>query len=39
MPGSKVQFLDRPNGANGNGAAQPVSAPATADRFDEDVPF
>ena len=43
VPGSKVQFLDRPNGANGNGAAQPpaeaVSAPATADRFDEDVPF
>ena len=32
VPGHKVQFLDKPNGANGNGAqaaAQPVTEPAT----------
>ena len=31
VPGHKVQFLDKPNGANGNGArtaAQPVTEPA-----------
>ena len=30
VPGSKVQFLDRPNGANGNGAAKPPAEPVTA---------
>ena len=51
VPGHKVQFLDKPNGANGNGAAQsqaaPVSGPAMpaggttqADPQDEDIiPF
>jgi len=51
VPGSRVQFLDRPNGANGNGvagpAAEPVSAPASpaggapaqADPLDDDLPF
>ncbi len=27
VPGHKVQFLDKPNGANGAAAAQPVTAP------------
>ena len=32
VPGHKVQFLDKPNGANGNGAqAQAGQAPAVAD--------
>ena len=48
VPGHKVQFLDKPNGANGNGAqaaAQPVTepanggAPAQADPMDDDLPF
>ena len=51
VPGSRVQFLDRPNGANGNGAARPAaepvsgpaspegSAPAQADPLDDDLPF
>ena len=51
VPGSRVQFLDRPNGTNGNGAArppaEPVSSPATpaggapaqADPMDDDLPF
>ncbi len=50
VPGHKVQFLDKPNGANGNAvqaAAQPVtepangSAPAQADNLDDssDIPF
>ena len=50
VPGHKVQFLDKSNGANGNGAAaaaQPVTepanggAPAQADNFDDssDIPF
>ena len=50
VPGHKVQFLDKPNGANGNGAraaqapasgeAMPAaSTAAPADDFDEDVPF
>ena len=31
VPGHKVQFLDKPNGANGNGAqAQPGQVPAVA---------
>ena len=50
VPGHKVQFLDKPNGANGNGAqaaAQPVAepanggAPAQADTFEDssEIPF
>ena len=50
VPGHKVQFLDKPNGANGNGAAaaaQPVTEPANggaptqADNFDDssEIPF
>ena len=50
VPGHKVQFLDKPNGANGNGAqaaAQPVTepansgAPAQADTFEDssEIPF
>ena len=49
VPGHRVQFLDKPNGANGNGAAaaQPVTepanggAPAQADNFDDssEIPF
>ena len=51
VPGHRVQFLDKPNGANGNGSAQPASAPASApampaggstapaDDFDDDIPF
>ena len=51
VPGGRVQFLDKPNGANGNGSAQatqPASAPAMpagastappADDFDDDIPF
>ena len=49
VPGGRVQFLDKPNGANGNGAvppaAEPVTgpaaveaaAPAQADRTDDDL--
>ena len=29
VPGGRVQFLDKPNGATGNGAAQPVAEPVT----------
>ena len=51
VPGSRVQFLDRPNGANGSGAARPAAepvsgtatpaggAPAQADPMDDDLPF
>ena len=28
VPGGRVQFLDKPNGANGNGSRQPAAAPA-----------
>ena len=47
VPGHKVQFLDKPNGANGNGAAQSAAAsvsgpampaggaPAQTDDFDD----
>ena len=40
-PGHKVQFLDKPNGANGNGAyAATDPAPAQADDLGpEEVPF
>ena len=51
VPGGRVQFLDKPNGANGNGSAQPAAAPASdwpkpaggstapAEDFDDDIPF
>ena len=48
VPGHRVQFLDKPNGANGNGAqaaAQPVTEPANGgtpaqtDQMDDDLPF
>ena len=47
VPGHRVQFLDKPNGANGNGSREPAngseqpagSAPAPADDFDDDIPF
>ncbi len=29
VPGGRIQFLDKPNGANGNGAAQPAAEPVT----------
>ena len=40
VPGSKVQFLDRPNGASGNGSAMPEGqAPAQADPMEDEIPF
>ncbi len=49
VPGHRVQFLDRPNGANGNGSREPAADPANgsdrpagsapADDFDDDIPF
>ena len=30
VPGGRVQFLDKPNGTNGNGSTQPAPAPASA---------
>ena len=49
VPGGRVQFLDKPNGANGNGAAQPAAEPVTgpampaadapAQTEDLDIPF
>ena len=51
VPGGRVQFLDRPNGANGNGAATtdgqaPANGPATpaggapaSSDLDDDIPF
>ena len=51
VPGGLVQFLDKPNGANGNGTAQPAAEPvngtaaaetaaaAPAGRMDDDLPF
>ena len=50
VPGGRVQFLDKPNGANGNGSGQPAtepvndsakpagSTPAPSD-LDDDIPF
>ena len=40
-PGGRVQFLDKPNGANGSAAAQGTTeAPAaTQDTVDSDIPF
>ncbi len=48
VPGHKIQFLDKPNGANGNAAAQAPAngeampaggAPAQADDLDSEIPF
>ena len=50
VPGGRVQFLDKPSGANGNGSGQPATAPASgpampaggasqADPMDDDIPF
>ena len=49
VPGHRVQFLDKPNGANGNGwPGQPANGPAmptggapasTDDLDDSDIPF
>ena len=50
VPGGRVQFLDKPNGANGNGSGQPASEPANAPAMpaggasassdmDDDIPF
>ena len=51
VPGGRVQFLDKPNGANGNGAAMaegqaPASGPAmpaggapASSELDDDIPF
>ena len=47
VPGGRIQFLDKPNGANGNGAAEPATgtgssetaAAAPADQVDDDLPF
>ena len=50
VPGGRVQFLDKPNGANGNGSGQPATepvndsampaggTPAPSD-MDDDIPF
>ena len=50
VPGGRVQFLDKPNGANGNGSGQPATepvndsampaggTPAPSD-LDDDIPF
>ena len=51
VPGGRVQFLDRPNGANGNGSGQPAAesasgsatpaggVPAQVDDPDSEIPF
>ena len=47
VPGHRVQFLDKPNGANGNGSGEPAngsarpagSAAAQGGDFDDDIPF
>ena len=50
VPGGRVQFLDKPNGANGNGSGQPATAPASGPAMpaggapaspdlDDDIPF
>ena len=45
VPGHRVQFLDRPNGANGPGGATPravaaaVASGDTPDLEDDDIPF
>ena len=50
VPGGRVQFLDKPNGANGNASGQPATEPANASAMpaggtpapsdlDDDIPF
>ena len=47
VPGHRVQFLDKPNGANGDGSGKPANGSARpaggtevpADDFDDDIPF
>ena len=50
VPGGRVQFLDKPNGANGNGSGQPATAPANgpampaggasaSSDLDDEIPF
>ena len=50
VPGGRVQFLDKPNGTNGNGSGQPAAEPATgsampagdgpaAPDLDDEIPF
>ena len=50
VPGGRVQFLDKPNGANGNGSGQPATEPANGSAMpaggtpassdlDDDIPF
>ena len=51
VPGGRIQFLDKPNGSNGNGSTQPAPVPASApampaggstapvDDFEDDIPF
>ena len=46
VPGGRIQFLDKPNGANGTGSAEPVTgtaasgtAAASADQVDDELPF
>ena len=50
VPGGRVQFLDKPNGANGNGSGQPATEPANGPAMpaggapapsdlDDDIPF
>ena len=40
IPGGKVQFLDKPAGANGNDAPAPAeTAPADGSDLDDEIPF
>ena len=50
VPGGRVQFLDKPNGANGNGSGQPATEPVNGSAMpaggtpapsdlDDDIPF
>ncbi|MYF85743.1 MAG: single-stranded DNA-binding protein [Rhodospirillaceae bacterium] len=45
VPGGRIQFLDKPNGANGNGAAMAdaqgtgPAMPADGGEMDDDIPF
>ncbi|MYL02014.1 MAG: single-stranded DNA-binding protein [Gammaproteobacteria bacterium] len=47
VPGGRIQFLDKPNGANGNGAAMAdaqaqgtgSAMPADGGEMDDDIPF
>ena len=37
VPGSRVQFLERPNGANGSGASRPAAEPVSGPAMPADV--